>query len=99
MASQSAMGAGMVAALEREPLAEEAAGTVCPACSEASRKAAIVKYLRYELFGCDACGLQFWEPREMPDARWYEQMYGARAPAAATFHPGHRTSARTIGRQ
>jgi len=90
MASQSAMGAGMVAASEREPLAEEAAGTVCPACSEASRKAAIVKYLRYELFGCDACGLQFWEPREMPDARWYEQMYGGRDEKLLPLEPGHK---------
>src|SRR5467141_3029220 len=90
MASQNAMGAGTVAASDRGRPAEEAAGPVCPACGEASRKAAIEKYGRYELFGCDACGLQFWEPREMPDARWYEQMYGGRDEKLLPLEPGHK---------
>jgi len=90
MASQNAMGAGTVAASDRERPVEEAAGPVCPACGEASRKAEIEKYGRYELFGCDACGLQFWEPREMPDARWYEQMYGGRDEKLLPLEPGHR---------
>src|SRR2546425_3465207 len=90
MASQSAMGAGTVAASERERLAEEAAGPVCPVCGEASRKAAIEKYGRYELLGCDECELQFWEPREMPDARWYEQMYGGRDEKLLPLEPGHK---------
>src|SRR5229473_5404158 len=90
MASQNAMGAGTVAASDRERPVEEAAGPVCPACGEASRKAEIEKYGRYELFGCDACGLQFWEPREMPDARWYEQMYGGRDEKLLPLEPGHK---------
>src|SRR5260370_24843402 len=90
MASQNAMGAGTVAASDRGRPAEEAAGPVCPACGEASRRAAIEKYARYELFGCDACGLQFWEPREMPDARWYEQMYGGRDEQLLSLEPGHK---------
>jgi SAM-dependent methyltransferase len=89
MASQSAMDAGTDAASGQGRLAEEAAGPVCPACGEASRKAAIEKYGRYEFFRCDACGLQFWEPREMPDARWYEQMYGGRDEKLLPLEPGH----------
>src|SRR2546425_4314657 len=90
MASQSSTDTGTVAASERERLAEEAAGPVCPACGEASRKAAIEKYGRYELSGCDECGLHFWEPREMPDARWYEQMYGGRDEKLLPLEPGHK---------
>src|SRR5260370_40794122 len=90
MASQSAMDAGTDAASGQGRLAEEAAGAVCPASGGASRKAAIEKYGRYELFRCDACGLQFWEPREMPDARWYEQMYGGRDEKLLPLEPGHK---------
>src|SRR5216683_171225 len=90
MASQSAMDTGTAAASERGPLAEEAAGTVCPACGATSRKAAVEKYGKYKLFGCDSCGLQFWEPREMPDARWYEQMYGGRDEKLLPLEPGHK---------
>ena len=42
------------------------------------------------MFGCGVCGLQFWEPREMPDARWYEQMYGGRDGKVLPLEPGHK---------
>src|SRR5258708_30618296 len=90
MASQNAMGAGTVAASRRGGPAEAAAGPVCPAWGEASRKAAIEKYGRYERFGCAGCGRQYWEPREMPDARWYEQMYGGRDEKLLPLEPGHK---------
>src|SRR5258708_835898 len=90
MASQSAMDAGAAAASEGGLLAQEAAGTFCPACGATSRKAAVEKYGKYKLFGCDGCGLQFWEPREMPDARWYEQMYGGRDEKLMPLEPGHK---------
>src|SRR5260370_10928193 len=90
MASQSAMDAGAAAASEGGLLAEEAAGTVCPACGATSRKAAVEKYGKFKLFGCDGCRLQFWEPREMPDARWYEQMYGGRDEQLLSLEPGHK---------
>lgn len=67
-----------------------ATAPLCPACREASREAAIEQYGRFELFGCGACGLQFWEPREMPDARWYEQMYGGRDEKLLPLEPGHK---------
>src|SRR6267142_4038244 len=90
MASQSTMGAGTIPEAERGRLSEAAAAPICPACTEASREAAIERYGRYELFGCGACGLQFWEPREMPDARWYEQMYGGRDENLLPLEPGHK---------
>jgi len=36
------------------------------------------------------CGLQYWEPLEMPDARWYEQMYGGRDEKLLPLEPGHK---------
>ena len=68
----------------------EATAPICPACNEGSRESAIERYGRYELFGCGACGLQFWEPRELPDARWYEQMYGGRDKKLLPLEPGHK---------
>jgi SAM-dependent methyltransferase len=90
MASQSTMGAGTVAASGLDRLVDTAAAPLCPACSEASPEAAIEEHGRYKLFGCGACGLQFWEPREMPDARWYEQMYGGRDKKLLPLEPGHK---------
>lgn len=90
MTSQSAMGARAAALAGTERAAMEAAPPVCPACGEAAREAAIERYGRYELFGCAACGLQFWEPREMPDARWYERMYGGRDAMVLPLEPGHK---------
>ena len=72
----------------REPSA--AVAVYCPACDEAARNAALEKYGKYERFGCPACGLQFWEPREMPDAQWYEQMYGGRDAEMLPLEPGHK---------
>jgi 2-polyprenyl-3-methyl-5-hydroxy-6-metoxy-1,4-benzoquinol methylase len=34
--------------------------------------------------------LQFWDPREMPDASWYEQMYGGRDEKLLPLEPGHK---------
>jgi SAM-dependent methyltransferase len=51
---------------------------------------ALERYGKYELFQCGACGLQFWEPRAMPEARWYEQMYGGRDEKLLPLEPGHR---------
>jgi SAM-dependent methyltransferase len=90
MTSQSAMGARAAALAGTERAAMEAAPPVCPACNEAAQAGAIERYGRYELFGCAACGLQFWEPRELPDARWYEQMYGGRDAKVLPLEPGHK---------
>src|SRR5260370_5882666 len=90
MASRSTMGAGTFSDAERGRLSEAATAPICPACNEGARESAIERYGRYELIGCGACGLQFWEPREMPDARWYEQMYGGRDENLLPLEPGHK---------
>src|ERR1700680_1122648 len=63
---------------------------VCPACAKSTPDAFIERYGDYSLFRCAACGLQFWEPRLMPDARWYEQMYGGRDEKLMSLEPGHK---------
>jgi 2-polyprenyl-3-methyl-5-hydroxy-6-metoxy-1,4-benzoquinol methylase len=63
---------------------------ICPACEETAAGGIIEQYGRFVLFGCGRCGLQFWEPREMPDARWYEQMYGGRDEKLLPLEPGHK---------
>jgi SAM-dependent methyltransferase len=70
--------------------AREALKRVCPACGEPAQGAAIERYGKYELYSCAACGLQFWEPREMPDAHWYEQMYAGRDQEILPLEPGHK---------
>jgi len=70
--------------------AEGKCSPICPACATKSRDAAIERYGNHELFGCDGCGLHFWEPRVMPDARWYEQMYGGRDEKLLPLEPGHK---------
>src|SRR6266581_2234181 len=90
MASHSAARAETVSGTEEKTVAKAAVMCVCPACGEPTHGAAIERYGKYELFGCGACGLQFWEPREMPDARWYEQMYGGRDQAILPLEPGHQ---------
>jgi 2-polyprenyl-3-methyl-5-hydroxy-6-metoxy-1,4-benzoquinol methylase len=80
----------MISSLKEGGIPAAAALPLCPACNAPAREAAIEKYGRYELFGCGACKLQFWEPREMPDARWYEQMYGGRDEKLLALEPGHK---------
>ena len=63
---------------------------ICPGCQHAAPAAIIEQYGKYELFECRHCGLQFWEPREMPDARWYEQVYGGRDEKLLPLEPGHK---------
>jgi len=90
MASQSASRAGTVSGTENGFVTKGAAKCVCPACSEPVLPPSIERYGKYELFRCAACGLHFWEPREMPDARWYEQMYGGRDHEILPLEPGHK---------
>src|SRR5437899_531091 len=90
MASQSVARSETVSGTKEGPGSNTAMKCVCPACGEPGREAVIERYGRFELFGCAACGLQFWEPREMPDARWYEQMYGGRDQEILPLEPGHK---------
>lgn len=69
---------------------EVAAFPACPACACLVGEAPVDRYGKYQLFHCSGCGLKFWEPRAMPDARWYEQMYGGRDEKLLPLEPGHQ---------
>src|SRR6267142_6148235 len=90
MALQREMGTGTVTASEHDGFIQAAAASVCPSCGATSRAPAIGQYGRYRLFECAGCGLQYWEPLEMPDAQWYEQMYGGRDEKLLPLEPGHK---------
>ena len=82
-------------------LALAAAGVVCPACGRNAAGEGLERYSKYALHECGGCGLQFWEPRRMPDGRWYEQVYADRDAAVMLLEPGHRfflSDARAPGR-
>src|SRR5208282_1866310 len=66
------------------------ASPACPGCARNTSDAAFERYGNYELFRCAACELHFWEPRVMPDARWYEQMYGGRDEKLLPLEPGQK---------
>src|SRR6266403_2145650 len=90
MALQRAMGAGVFAAGANDSDKRAAAAALCPACDEPVRNPALENYGKYKRFACAACGLEFWEPREMPDARWYERIYGGRDEELMPLEPGHK---------
>src|SRR5271169_2779009 len=69
---------------------ENASAPECPACGKRAADAPVERYGKYELFRCGVCDLHFWEPRAMPDARWYEQMYGGRDEKLMALEPGHK---------
>jgi len=62
----------------------------CPACGRLASGPALEEFHAYSLFACPLCGLQFWEPRAMPDAQWYERMYAGRDARLLPLEPGHR---------
>jgi SAM-dependent methyltransferase len=65
-------------------------GLACPACGKVSSNASVERYGRYECFACGACDLHFWNPREMPDASWYERVYIGRDHQLMPLEPGHK---------
>src|SRR5262249_2135983 len=62
----------------------------CPACNEHVSESPVDRYGRYECFACSACDLHFWNPRAMPDARWYERVYAGRNVRLLRLEPGHQ---------
>jgi len=81
---------GVAATGSTETAVETADARICPACCSAVHHPALERYGKYELFGCGACQLHFWEPRTMPDAAWYERLYGGRDEKLLPLEPGHR---------
>ena len=61
----------------------------CPVCMHAASPEIVESFHSYSLRECEGCRLQFWEPRQMPDARWYSAMYGERNSRLLPLEPGH----------
>jgi hypothetical protein len=51
--------------------------------------------LTYAGIVTNACRLQFWEPRQLPDARWYSAMYGERDARMLLLDPPHHLFSKT----
>jgi len=62
----------------------------CPICNRAADGPALEKQGHYSLFSCRQCGLQFWNPRALPTAEWYELMYSGRDARLLPLEPGHK---------
>jgi len=90
MGPQSAARAGKVSGTEKGAVTTAAEKCICPACGTEGQQKTLERYGRFQLHGCDGCGLQFWDPLEMPNAAWYEQMYGGRDQSILPLEPGHR---------
>ena len=78
------------ATLTQRTAATTTIGIACPACGGSVRSQLVEVYGRCSLFACAECDLHFWEPRAMPDAQWYEQMYGGRDEKLLPLEPGHK---------
>jgi len=78
------------AAGSADPARIPPSGSVCPACGNQVPPNVFEEFHHYRLLACRSCGLWFWDPREMPDARWYQQMYGGRDTMLLPLEPGHR---------
>src|SRR5262245_46206423 len=90
MSSQRAMQEGLPSNAKQRFASDAAESRICPACHGRVDGRALERYGRYDLFGCPNCRLQFWSPPEMPDGRWYEQIYGARDQKVLPLEPGHK---------
>jgi len=64
--------------------------SLCPACGTPAADGIVERYGKYSLIACKACELYHWYPRTMPDATWYEQMYGGRDTKLLPLEPGHK---------
>ena len=63
---------------------------LCPVCMDFAAHRIVETFYGYTLHECSGCRLQFWNPRKMPDARWYSAMYGERNSRVLPLEPGHR---------
>jgi len=61
----------------------------CPVCMHAASPNIVESFYSYSLRECEGCRLQFWEPRQMPDARWHSVMPGDRNSRILPLEPGH----------
>jgi hypothetical protein len=69
---------------------EKVGKLVCPARGTEAHREPVERNGKFGLFACQACDLYHWYLRMMPDATWYEQMYGGRDTSLLPLEPGHK---------
>src|SRR5689334_15966281 len=84
------VGTSLVQSVRRAILQITDTPPYCPVCLHVASEKILERFNSYTLHECTGCGLQFWDPREMPSARWYSVMYGARNKRLLPLEPGHR---------
>jgi len=84
-----AVGTSVVESVLRLPAPAQNAPPYCPLCFHVAFAKILETFHAYTLHECAGCGLQFWDPRKMPDARWYSAMYGERNERLLPLEPGH----------
>src|SRR5574338_1245580 len=63
---------------------------LCPACSSWLAPKPVESFYTYRLYACAHCGLQFWQPRLMPDAERTARMFASRDAQLHPLEPGHK---------
>lgn len=84
-----AVGTSLVQSVRRALFQLAETPPYCPVCFQVASERILERFHTYTLHECTGCGLQFWEPRQMPSARWYSAMYGARNQRLLPLEPGH----------
>lgn len=84
-----AVGTSLVQSVRRALLQITDEPPDCPVCFHLASEKILERFDSYALHECLGCRLQFWEPRRMPDARWYAANYGERDGKLLPLGPGH----------
>jgi len=90
MNSPSINPAESVVAGRNESPSATLAPACCPICDRAAAGPALETQGNYSLFSCPRCELQYWNPRVLPTAEWYELMYSGRDAKLLPLEPGHK---------
>ena len=83
-----AVGTSVVESVLRLPVPAQSAPPYCPVCFHVAFDKILETFHACTLHECAGCGLQFWDPRRMPDARWHSAVYG-RSERLLPLEPGH----------
>lgn len=84
-----ALGTSVVESVLRLPAPAKSSPPYCPLCFHVALDNILETFHCCTLHQCAGCGLQFWDPRKMPDARWYSAMYPQRNQRLLPLEPGH----------
>lgn len=85
-----AVGTSLIQSVRRALLQITDTPPYCPVCFHVASEKILERFRSCTLHQCLGCQLQFWEPRQMPDAGWYSAMYRERNARLLPLEPGHR---------